>query len=94
MASTFFALITGLLTEQKKGGKIMGPRKFTFTLDETFRLLGIGERRLGWCKSKRDKICEKATNELDWTYVRADVRERYDGIPELVLHVPFEVKGL
>jgi len=64
------------------------------TLAETFELLGVPMSAGPWCKKRAEDILPNTTEEPDWKYVRVDVREREDGCPELVIYVPFGIKGL
>lgn len=65
-----------------------------YTLEETFELLGISPSCGPWCKSMAKDILSSSTGEPDWRYVRVDVRERSTGVPELVISIPFGIKGL
>ena len=64
------------------------------TLVETFELLGIPQLIGQWCKNRAKEILPNTTGEPDWRFVRADVRKRESGCPELVISIPFEIEGL
>ena len=64
------------------------------TLAETFELLGISSATGPWCKNTAKEILSTTTGEPDWRFVRVNVRERESGCPELVISVPFRIKGL
>ncbi len=72
----------------------MDNRKCALTLEETCRLLGIKPKMAGWCRNKANEILSDTTGEPAWDYARVSVRERESGVPELVISVPFEIKGL
>ena len=65
-----------------------------YTLEETFKLLGLSQSSVPWCKRAAKNILPNTTGEPDWRYVRVDVVEREDGCPEVVISIPFGIKGL
>ena len=65
-----------------------------YTLEETFKLLGLNQSSVPWCKKVAKDILPSTTGEPDWLYARVDVREREDGCPELAIYIPFGIKGL
>lgn len=65
-----------------------------YTLEETFELLGISLRSAPLVRKMAKNILSSTTGEPDWRYVRVDVRERESGCPELVISIPFGIKGL
>ncbi len=65
------------------------------TLEEFLEeIFAFGKETAPSCKKMAKKILPSTTGEPDWHYARVDVREREDGCPELVLSVPFGIKGL
>ena len=65
-----------------------------YTLEETFKLLGLTETGVSWCKKAAKDILPDTTGEPTWQYARFDVRKRESGCPELVIYIPFGIKGL
>lgn len=65
-----------------------------YTLEEFLKYLGLDPSIGPWAKNTAKEILPSSTEELDWIYVRADVRKRESGCPELVISIPFEIKGL
>lgn len=66
----------------------------TFTLKETLEMLGLNPNYEPLCKKVAKDILPNSTGEPDWLYARVDVRKREDGAPELVISIPFGIKGL
>lgn len=66
----------------------------TFTLKETLEMLGLNPDYEPLCKKVAKDILPNSTGEPDWMYARVDVRERESGCPELVISIPFGIKGL
>ena len=66
----------------------------TFTLKETLEMLGLNPDYEPLCKNAAKNILPNSTGEPDWMYARVDVRKRESGVPELVISIPFGIKGL
>lgn len=66
----------------------------SLTLEETFDLLGISQVTGRLCKKIAKNILPSTTGELDWRFIRVEVKERESGCPELVISIPFGIEGL
>ena len=65
-----------------------------YTLEEFLKYLGLDPSMGPLVKKMAKEILPSSTGEPDWIYVRADVRKRESGCPELVISIPFGIKGL
>ena len=66
----------------------------TYTLEELFDLLGFSPSSVSWAKDSAKRILDDTTGEPAWMFRRIDVKERESGCPELVISIPFGIKGL
>ena len=69
-------------------------QKIHFTVDDVRKAVGL--RPLSEIYEETGVIPHWSNNdgELDFKYARTEVREREDGVSELVVYIPFAVKGL